>query len=97
MTFIINSMHHGFWQYCSGGQCDVCNTPWPDKQYTPLELYLKQTNYYNNYTEKGFPQGMSGTDLIELRRKLTIEYLNYEGKNAALEVKRRGAEEGYNK
>ena len=93
MISIINKMHHGYWQYCSGGKCEVCNTPWPAKdQYTPIELHLRKTDYYNRYNGNGFPVGMSGVELLQLRKDLNNEYLAYEGRNGTLEVKKRGVD-----
>lgn len=47
-------VHHAFWSYCSGGECNVCNTPSPEKiifTETPIEAYLKRTGYYEKFKE----------------------------------------------
>lgn len=89
-------MHHGYWSYCSGGECVVCNTPWPEKIETPMSRYLKKVGYDEKYTGE-FPTGLTGENLMQIRKQLNDEYKVLEGKSDGMqECINRGALEGYN-
>lgn len=111
-------MHHGYWSYCSGGQCQVCNTPWPEKLESPTVSYLKTTDYFSKYRKVFFsdnsndglshvggsftggwlelPQGLTGDEILKIRKQLNEDYKKIEGKSGGIEeCKKRGALEGY--
>lgn len=49
---------HGYTKNCTGKnfkKCPVCSTPWPKKNETPTEKYLKSINYYDKYEFIYFP------------------------------------------
>jgi len=88
-------MEHGYWSFCSGGNCIVCNTPWPEKQPSILDKFLREKNYHTKFItiEDGrvVPYGMAGVEFIEMSIKLDLEYKKLLKKDPIEECIKRGA------
>lgn len=86
---------HGYWNYCSKGNCIVCNTPWPKKEITILEKYLNSIDYNSKYSylEDGriVPTGLKGVEFMEMSLKLYSEYRKLYQADPMAECKKRGA------
>lgn len=94
MNSTLNNVH-GFWSYCSGGKCVVCNTQWPQREITILEKYLNNKDYNLKYVtlEDGrvMPAGLNGIEFIEMSLKLYSEYRKLYQTDPMTECKKRGA------
>ena len=74
---------HGYANFCNSGKCNICNTPWPKLSLTPTTTYLQSIGYYEQYINLShgiFPKGMTGQEVLDLRKKLDLEYKRLEGK-----------------